>query len=76
MMGSTDIMQLCSNLLKLVRAKKVLDVGVFTGLSTLTWALALPADGKVVSMDVSDESYVKVGKKYVEEVKKIRFYLV
>jgi len=67
MMGSTDIMQLCSNLLKFMKATKVLDVGIFTGLSTLTWALALPDDGQVISMDVSDEAYNKIGKKFVEE---------
>ena len=36
-----------SMLLKLMNAKKTLEIGVFTGYSLLTTALALPADGQV-----------------------------
>lgn len=38
---------LISMLLKIMNAKKTLEIGVFTGYSLLTTALALPADGKV-----------------------------
>lgn len=38
---------LLSVLLKIMNAKKTLELGVFTGYSLLTTALALPADGKV-----------------------------
>ncbi len=40
---------------KLIGAKRYLEVGVFTGYSSLSVALALPADGKVVALDVSKE---------------------
>ena len=36
-----------SMLLKIMNAKKTLELGVFTGCSLLTTALALPVDGKV-----------------------------
>ena len=36
-----------SMLLKIMNAKKTIELGVFTGYSLLTTALALPVDGKV-----------------------------
>jgi predicted O-methyltransferase YrrM len=36
-------------------ARHILEVGTFTGYSTLAMALALPAGGKIVASDVSDE---------------------
>jgi O-methyltransferase len=53
-------------LIKLLNAKNVLEVGTFTGYGTLWLALALPADGRVTTLDVTDE-YLKVGKKYWRE---------
>ena len=42
-------------LVSLIGAKKCLEVGVFTGYSSLAVALALPADGKIIACDVSVE---------------------
>lgn len=39
--------QFISMLLKIMNAKKTIEVGVFTGYSLLSTALALPDDGKV-----------------------------
>ena len=39
--------QLLSMFLKVMNAKNTLEIGVFTGYSLLTTALALPVDGKV-----------------------------
>lgn len=42
-------------LVKILGAKKTLDIGTFTGYSALSVALALPDDGKIISCDVSEE---------------------
>lgn len=44
---SPDAGQLMAMLLKLVNAKKTIEVGVFTGYSLLLTALTIPDDGKV-----------------------------
>ncbi|MEW2527047.1 class I SAM-dependent methyltransferase [Streptomyces sp. NPDC047071] len=46
--------QLLGLLVGLVGARAVLEIGTFTGYSTLCAARALPADGKVVTCDISD----------------------
>jgi predicted O-methyltransferase YrrM len=47
--------QFMALLVQLMRAKKTIDVGVFTGYSSLVVALALPTDGKVVACEVNEE---------------------
>jgi predicted O-methyltransferase YrrM len=42
-------------LLRLIRAKNVLELGTFTGYSALAMALALPDDGRLITCDVSAE---------------------
>jgi predicted O-methyltransferase YrrM len=47
--------QLLALLAKLVGAKRCIEVGVFTGYSSLAVALALPQDGRILACDVSEE---------------------
>ena len=42
-------------LVRLIGARQVVEVGTFTGFSTLSMAQALPADGRVIACDVSEE---------------------
>lgn len=47
--------QLMALLVRLSGARRCLEIGVFTGYSSLAVALALPDDGRVVACDVSEE---------------------
>ncbi len=43
-------------LIKTSKIKKVLEIGTFTGLSTLTMSLALPDDGLVIALDKNQKT--------------------
>ncbi len=58
--------QLMGLLVQLIGAKKCLEIGVFTGYSSLVVALNLPDDGRLVACDVSDE-FTSIASKYWQE---------
>jgi caffeoyl-CoA O-methyltransferase len=53
-------------LVKLIGARRTLEIGVFTGYSSLAVALALPEDGRVVACDVSEE-WTAMARRYWEK---------
>ncbi len=53
-------------LVQLLGARKTLEVGVFTGYSSLWVALGLPADGRIIACDVSEE-YTATARRYWKE---------
>ncbi|MNS70934.1 putative O-methyltransferase [compost metagenome] len=55
--------QFMAMLVTLLGARRTLEVGVFTGYSSLAVALALPHDGRVVALDISEE-WTRVGRRY------------
>jgi predicted O-methyltransferase YrrM len=57
--------QFMALLVELLGATKTLEIGVFTGYSSLCVALALPPNGKIVACDVSEE-YTAVARRYWE----------
>lgn len=50
-------------LLKIMGARRYLEIGTFTGYSALTAALALPPDGQVVAIDLN-RGYTEAAKQY------------
>lgn len=55
--------QFMALLVRMLKARRTLEVGVFTGYSALTVARALPGDGRVVAMDVSEE-WTAIARRY------------
>jgi predicted O-methyltransferase YrrM len=58
--------QFMALLVKLLGARRTLEIGVFTGYSALAVALALPDDGHVIGCDISTE-YTDIGRKFWEK---------
>jgi predicted O-methyltransferase YrrM len=55
--------QFMSLLVELLGAKKILEIGVFTGYSSTCLALALPPEGKITACDISEE-FTNVARRY------------
>ncbi|MFT4539515.1 MAG: caffeoyl-CoA O-methyltransferase [Planctomycetota bacterium] len=53
-------------LVRLSRAKHVLEIGTFTGYSSLSMAPALPADGTITTLDVNADT-VAIAQRYWDE---------
>ncbi|HWQ39455.1 MAG TPA: class I SAM-dependent methyltransferase [Burkholderiales bacterium] len=53
-------------LVRMLRVKRALEVGVFTGYSSLAVALAMPHDGRLVACDLSEE-WTSVARRYWKE---------
>ena len=58
--------QFMALLVQLMGARKALEVGVFTGYSSLSVALALPEDGRLIACDVSEE-WTSIARRYWKE---------
>ena len=57
--------QLMALLVRLIGAKRALEIGTFTGYSALTVALALPPDGRLICCDVN-EAWTEVARRHWE----------
>lgn len=66
MQVAPDQGQLMAMLVKLIGARRAIEIGVFTGYSGLCVARALPEDGHLVACDVSEE-WTAVARRYWKE---------
>jgi caffeoyl-CoA O-methyltransferase len=53
-------------LVRATGARRVLELGTFTGYSSISMALALPPDGRVITCDVNDET-TEIARRYASE---------
>ena len=74
-LGSLQAMQISADegavlqmLVRMLSAKRCLEVGFFTGYSALAVALAMPHDGQITAIDVNAE-WASVGEKFFTEAK-------
>jgi predicted O-methyltransferase YrrM len=54
------------SLVRMLRARRVLELGTFTGYSSISMALALPPGGRVITCDVDEETNA-IARRYAEE---------
>jgi caffeoyl-CoA O-methyltransferase len=54
------------SLVRMLRARRVLELGTFTGYSSISMALALPSAGRVITCDVNEET-TAIARRYAEE---------
>ena len=53
-------------LVRTLRARRVLELGTFTGYSSIAMARALPADGRLITCDVNEET-TEIARRYAQE---------
>lgn len=58
--------QFMALLVRLIGARRCIEVGTFTGYSALAVALALPEDGKLIACDVNSE-WTRIGQRFWRE---------
>ena len=66
MMSRPESDALLQLLVRLTGAKRIIEVGTFTGSGSLAMALVLPDDGRIVACDVNAE-WTAVGRKHWEQ---------
>lgn len=66
MRSSTVQVQLLALLIELIDARRVLEIGCFTGYGTLGMALALPPEGRLTTLDVNDD-WAALGRQHWRE---------
>jgi len=58
--------QFMSLLVKMIGARRIIEVGVFTGYSSLCMAMSLPENGKIIACDINRE-WTDIAQRYWQE---------
>jgi caffeoyl-CoA O-methyltransferase len=58
--------QFLGTLVRSTRARRVLELGTFTGYSSISMALELPTDGELITCDVNEET-TEIARRYAQE---------
>jgi caffeoyl-CoA O-methyltransferase len=66
MQTSPEQGQLMQLLVKLMGARRIVEIGTFTGYSALCMAMALPDDGELIACDINPE-WVDIGRDYWQQ---------
>jgi len=63
---SPEVGQLLALLVKLQAPKKLLEIGVFTGYSTLSMAMAMPKDARLIAIE-KKQMWLDIATRYLEQ---------
>lgn len=66
MLVATEQAQFMGNLMKLIKANKTLEVGMYTGYNALNMALSIPENGRVVACEI-ENAYVDIARPFFKE---------
>lgn len=66
--SSPEQVQFICFLIKLIRAEKILELGIYKGYSTLAFAKTLPGHGKILACDIN-QKWADIAKKFWQQAK-------
>lgn len=66
MMVSETQAKLLNQLIKVVHAKRVLEIGTYTGYSAIAQAAALPPNGKLITLDINETTQA-IARRFLEK---------
>ena len=66
MMGGRDSAEMMKNFIRMTNAKRGIEVGVFTGYTTLAFALTVPEDGHIYAIDYAGSEAFNNGNEFTK----------